>query len=197
MDRLVNEIITMHPNCGEKSITGRLRSLGYHIQRERVRSSLRRIDPSGVERQVRRVLHRRTYYVKAPNALWHLDGYHKFIRWRFVIHGGIDGFSRLITFLRVSGNNRAETVFSAFCGAIAEYGLPSRVRTDRGGSIITGRSVHNQRIERLWRDLFSGCICYFYHLFYFMEGEGILDQQLLYYETNTLCTQYNKDNFIL
>ena len=89
-----------------------------------MRNSLRRIDPSGVERRVRRVLHRRTYYVEAPNALWHLDGYHKLIRWRFVIHGGIDGFSRLITFLRVSGNNRAETVFSAFCGAIAEYGLP-------------------------------------------------------------------------
>ena len=68
LDKLVSEINTLHPNCGEKSVSGRLRSSGYHIQRERVRSSLRRVDPSGVERRVRRVLHRRAYNVEAPNA---------------------------------------------------------------------------------------------------------------------------------
>ena len=99
----------------------------------------------------------------------HLDGHHKLIRWKLVIHGGIDGYSRLITFLRVSGNNRAETVLSAFLKAVDEFGQPSRVRTDKGGenvlvahylqrgmnrgNIITGRSTHNQRIERFWRDL--------------------------------------------
>lgn len=48
--------------------------------------------------------------------------------------------------------------------------------TKRGeGSMITGSSTHNQRIERLWRDVFEGVLCYFYHLFYHMEDEGILD----------------------
>ena len=41
--------------------------------------------------------------------------------------------------------------------------------------MITGKSTHNQRIERLWRDLFTGVLSYYYELFYFMEKEGILD----------------------
>ena len=43
------------------------------------------------------------------------------------------------------------------------------------GSIITGRSTHNQRIERLWRDVFQGVLSFFYHLFYFLEDENLLD----------------------
>lgn len=116
-------------------------------------------------------------------------------RWRFVIHGGIDGYSRMIVFLRANNNNMAATVFDIFLDAVGKFGLPSRVRTDKGGenvdiarymlnhplrgpdrgSHITGRSVHNQRIERLWRDVFFGCTHTFYTLFSWMEDCGILD----------------------
>ncbi|RXM36490.1 hypothetical protein EOD39_11769 [Acipenser ruthenus] len=62
-----------------------------------------------------------------------------------------------------SNNNNASTLLSIFCKAMEIQGLPSRVRTDKGGknrgvaefmvehrgigrrSHITGRSVHNQR----------------------------------------------------
>lgn len=195
LDGLVSNIVNLHPQSGQKTVSGRLRSQGYRVQRHRVRESIHRVDPSGVEARVRRVLHRRKYHVRSPNSLWHLDGYHKLIRWKMVIHGGIDGYSRLITYLRVSSNNYSSTVLSAFTAAVEEYGTPSRIRIDKGGenvlvslymiehpergpdrhSVIAGRSVHNQRIERLWRDLYSGCVCLFYNFFYFLEEIGVLD----------------------
>ena len=118
-----------------------------------------------------------------------------FFRWRLVIHGGIDGYTRIPVFLKCNGNNRAETVSNCFLDAVNAYGLPSRVRSDKGGentavslymlqhplrgpgrgSMITGRSVHNQRIERLWRDLFEGVTYIYYNLFYHLEDNGILD----------------------
>ena len=57
-------------------------------------------------------------------------------RWRIVVHGGIDGYSRLPVFLKASNNNRASTVLTCFCEAVQEYGLPSQVRSDKGGENV-------------------------------------------------------------
>ncbi|KAI5616016.1 hypothetical protein C0J50_10695, partial [Silurus asotus] len=105
-------------------------------------------------------------------------------RWRIVIHGGIDGYSRLIVFLHASNNNRSTTVMNCFLNAVARYGVPSRVRTDHGGEdndvcvtveschapLEKGRSTYTQRIERLW-----GLTNVYYNLFHFLESEGIVD----------------------
>ena len=56
-----------------------------------------------------------------------------FTRWRLVVHGAIDGFSHYITYLRCSTNNKSKTVRRLFRSAIRECGVPTRIRTDRGG----------------------------------------------------------------
>lgn len=45
LDELVEDQCTLHPQCGEKSIEGTLQCMRVHVQRRRVRDSLRRMDP--------------------------------------------------------------------------------------------------------------------------------------------------------
>ncbi len=136
LDEIVSSMIQFQPAHGIRTVQSRLRASGFILQRERVREYLYRVDPSGIEARLRRTLHRRQYSVPGPNSLWHIDGYHKLIRWRIVVHGGIDGYSRIPVYLNVSSNNRADTVFRAFSGAVSKFGLPSRVRADHGGENV-------------------------------------------------------------
>ena len=121
LDVKVSDICSLNPLIGEKTVQGRLRHQNIRVQRSKLRASMKRVDPHGVKAWLKHVLHRRQYSVPGPNSLWHLDGYHKLIRWGFVIHGGIDGYSRLITYLRVSTNNRFGTVLKCFLEAVHEY----------------------------------------------------------------------------
>lgn len=86
----------------------------------------------------------------------------------------------MIVYMKCSSNNRSNTVLTLFQGAAQRYGLPSHVRSDQGtentsvalhmlrlrglvrNSMITGSSTHNQRIERLWRDMHRCVIVVFY-----------------------------------
>ena len=78
----------------------------------------------------------------------------------------------MIIYLHCATNNYADTVLDLFLGGTTEYGLPSRVRGDHGGenirvaalmtkrrgdnrgSFIARPSTRNQRIERMWREVF-------------------------------------------
>ena len=84
----------------------------------------------------------------------------------------IDGASRFVVSMNATDNKTAESVAAFFIRAVAERGVPRKIRADKGTEnvhvrryaallraagykviYLEGRSVHNQRIERYWGDL--------------------------------------------
>ena len=111
---------------------GALRAGGFRIQRWRVRNCLRRQDLLGTALRWTTPVYHKKYSVPTPNSLWHIVGNHKLIRYRFVVHCCVDGYSRLIVYATLKDNNRADTVLELFMKDVQEFGLPSRVRSDHG-----------------------------------------------------------------
>ena len=136
LDREVERIKHVHPNDGERLMMGHLVSRGIILQCTRLRGSIHRVDPENTAIRRSIAIRRRVYHVDGPNSVWHMDGHHKLIRWKFVTHGAIDGYSRTITFLKCADNNRALTVLSEFINAVHVHGLPERVHTDFSGENV-------------------------------------------------------------
>lgn len=119
--------------------------------------------------------------------------------------GGVDGFSRKILYLKAANNNKASTALTFFLEAVQKHGFPSRVRGDqrvenvdiaryvfevRGcgrGSFMSGKSVHNQRIERLWRDVWNVVTNIYHDLLHRLEEDKVLDPTNC---TDLFCAQY-------
>lgn len=192
LDNKIRQLQVLHGKVmGRSLILGHLSAQGLRVQVSRVRKALVRLDPGTSRIRWACLVKRRKYSVPAPNSLWHADGHHSLVSWGFVIHGAIDGYSRLIVYLQCATNNCKETVQELFQKSIVNFGIPSRLRTDKGGenallwssmeelrgrnrrSFITGSSTHNQRIERLWRDVWIHVCHLFYYTFQAMEAEGI------------------------
>ncbi|XP_029164944.1 uncharacterized protein LOC114936086 [Nylanderia fulva] len=166
LNREISDLHAQYPNSGSNMITAYLKVKGKIIQRQRVRRILAEIDPIGTACRWSNAIHRRTYKVPTPNSLRHIDANLKLIRWRFAIHGCIDGYSRLIIYLKCTTSMTASTVIPFFATGAVQYGLPSRGRSDFGyenlfvamvmnaihglnrGSHLTGRSVHNRKTYR-------------------------------------------------
>jgi hypothetical protein len=152
LDTLIRDIRAVHSDYGIRYLSGSLRAKGHRIQKRRIIESLHRIDSVGIALRTQGRIRRRKYQVTRPQALWHMDGHHKLIRWGIVIHGIIDGYCRTVCntlyssnylahcsqviSIKACNNNRASTVLDLFLKAVAAHGAPSRGRGDRGGENI-------------------------------------------------------------
>ena len=81
LERQVNEIRVIYPNCGYRMMDGHLRQRGIRITQSRIRNTMHKVDPDGVVQRWRDTIRRRKYRVSGPIALWHIDGNHKLIRY--------------------------------------------------------------------------------------------------------------------
>ena len=188
LDNVITGMLSQTPYAGASYV-----SPWHFVQRYRIREILSHIYSVGSALRRRAAIQRRQYNVRAPNHLWHIDGNHKLVNWRFVIYGCTDGYSRAIVHLKCATNNLASTVLQYFIKGTHDFGLPLRVRGDHGvenvdvarfmvenkgdnrGSFIAGRSVHNVRIERLWREMNRAVIAFYKDIFNFLEVSCLLD----------------------
>jgi hypothetical protein len=133
--------------------------------------------------------------------MYHMDGHEKIAKvYGIWVHGGIDGYSRFIVYLRAATNKFAETVRAIYREGCEAHGWPSRGRWDKGsenklaildqidhhydearpstlkrGSAITGPSTQNCRIEYLWRFVRMHVTGKFRAAFNEMRNRGLID----------------------
>ena len=124
LDDLVKEIVTHVPSCDMQSIKTLLKVNCVILQR--VRESIHRVDPFGLETRLCRTLHHRQYNVASPNALWHINGHHKLIRWQLVIHGGrFFNITLPSNFVWEKTDKLTRPQLEAYFGFVILMGLPS------------------------------------------------------------------------
>ena len=63
---MIRQLQNEHPNAGYRIMWGMLAARGFHVQEQRIREAMIRVDPLGV--------------TLCPNALWHIDGNHALVR---------------------------------------------------------------------------------------------------------------------
>jgi hypothetical protein len=159
-----------YPEYGYRMVHGHLKRENIKVSVNAVRESLWQVgnylvqdlQPLIVPATVKK------YRNPHPNAVWHFDGHEKLVSWKIWIHGCVDGYSHRIMWLGANNNKLAATVLAYFIRARTKFDTPLRIRCDKGkenkqtcremhilrdgvvnNPVMTGRSVHNTRIERL------------------------------------------------
>lgn len=191
LDNLIRSYMADNIHRGQKMVQAYIFKNGFYCKRDLVRERMKVLDPNGV--QYRKSLHLKkvVYNVPGPHFLWHLDGCHKLIRWGFVVHVCVDGFSRTVVYDKCADNNRGSNHQILMINAALRYGYPCHVRIDQGGenvkvaylclkikglnkgAFFTGPSHDNCRVERYHRDNTCCALQHYKDAFQEMEANGM------------------------
>jgi len=127
------------------------------------------------------------------SVIFSCAAYDKLAKWGIKIHAGIDGGTHFVLWARAAMDKQQTTIYDAYADAVRKYGRPLRVRSDfaaehnlveadmrRGRPnifrpFLRGSSVHNQRIEHFWRQVWTHLIFYYKHLLTLMGRHGFLN----------------------
>lgn len=199
VNEIIANFIITNKDQGDRMARSHIRSMNLYCTKEQIRSAFILLDPE--RRAARRLgnftlIPRQQYFSKGPLHVWHMDGNHKLniSKFRIIIHGAIDGHSRALIFLTCSNNNSSKQVLNSFVKGVHANNLingklPYTIRFDKGlenvlvadlmiclrgegnQAVLTGKSVHNQRIERIWLDVRKNVIKYIEELFIDMEND--------------------------
>ena len=71
--------------------------------------------------------------------------------WCMTIFNVVDGFSQLPVSLDCVSNNKPETLLSYFIKGVQTYGIPSRVRSDKGKNVLIRNFIDCKSRTRVWK----------------------------------------------
>uniref|UniRef100_A0A3P9B3S1 Integrase core domain-containing protein n=1 Tax=Maylandia zebra TaxID=106582 RepID=A0A3P9B3S1_9CICH len=122
LDNIISAIKNQMPNAGYRMVQGHLVSMGLRVQWWRMMASMHRVDAVGIFKRITELgcVVRRSYSVRGPLSLVHIDTNHKLIRCTL--------YFKSVLYLDAATNNRAKTAFSFFLRSAQLHGLPSRSR---------------------------------------------------------------------
>ena len=106
---------------------------GYVVSQDTIGQLMKLLDPEGVEGVEQRRVQRHCHS-KAPNVLWHMDGYNKLKPFGIAISGCIDGFRHYFVWTEAyTTNNNPKVIADDYVSSTALLGgCLERLRADRG-----------------------------------------------------------------
>ena len=135
-----------HPLLGPSQIKNQLRRLGYKMSVNTVRNLME--EHGYVTPRIKRKEHTGSYEAVRPRQLYHLDFFHLHVhKQKQVLLFIEDDFSRFIAGWTLVETENADAVIEALETAIARYGKPEALMSDRGTAFHSWSGV--TRFENL------------------------------------------------